>query len=362
MSTLKGIILAGGRGTRLRPLTYSGPKQLVEIGCKPVLCYVIDHMIDAGIDINDIIIVTSHESYDQISETLRSKYNGGKFSYVLQPTPSGIAHAIKLAVEQYPANNYFVSLGDNITQDRLSPDSLKEFIRSDDVIGKVFIKKVPDPEHFGVAIFDTQGRITSVIEKPRTFISDSALIGNYLLKSKSIDYIYQLKPSKRGEYEITDAIQLMIDSGENVNYSFINGWWLDTGKKDDIILANKIILSEQFSTMIETSNIEGSILKNNVIIRGNSTIKNSHIIGPVVIEDNVTISDSIIGPDVSVSSGVQVHSSVIENSMLYSGSTVENIKLTDSIIGKHSIVKKFDCQISIGKHKIFIGDHCIIEL
>ncbi|RLE64040.1 MAG: glucose-1-phosphate thymidylyltransferase, partial [Thermoprotei archaeon] len=235
---MKGVILHGGAGTRLRPLTFSGPKQLIPVANKPVSQYVLEDLRDAGI--RDIAIVLG-EVYPEL---VQEHYGDGsrfgvRITYIHQGKPLGIAHAVGLCREFVGSDAFVVYLGDNLLQYGIK-QYLQRFLEGD-YDAFILFKEVEDPTRFGVARFDEEGKLIGLVEKPKVPPSKYALVGVYFFKPVVFEVIKDLKPSWRGELEITDTIQLLIDRGYRVGYDFVEGWWLDTGKKDDILYANALI-------------------------------------------------------------------------------------------------------------------------
>jgi len=353
---MKGIILHGGAGTRLRPLTFSGPKQLIPIANKPVSQYVLEDLISCGI--KDIAIILGEIFPELVKEHYGdgSKF-GAKITYIYQGKPLGIAHAISLCKEFVGKEKFIVYLGDNLLQNGIK-NYLEKFI-NEDYDAFILLKEVEDPTKFGVAQFDEKGKIIKLIEKPKIPPSKYALVGVYFFKPILFNIIKDLKPSWRGELEITDAIQLMLEYGYNVGYSFVKGWWLDTGKKDDILYANVLILDEKAKSNIK-GEIENSKIIGRVEIEENSKIINSEIRGPCIIGKDCLIQDSFIGPYTSIGNGTKIINSSIEHSIILENSFIKGIeKLDDSIIGKNSKLMKNKERNVL---RLNIGDYSEIEV
>jgi len=273
---MKALILSGGHGTRLRPLTYSQQKQLIPVANKPVLFYAIEDVIKVGIKDIGIIVGPNKE---QVIETVRSANWDANIEFIYQGEPKGLAHAI-LCAEEFLDNEEFVMyLGDNILRDGIVEHANKFRKLNPDAL--ILLTEVEEPQRFGVAELDENGRIKRLIEKPKVPPSNYALVGVYFFKPVIIEACKNIKPSWRNELEITDAIQWLIDNGYRVEASIVTGWWKDTGKPEDILEANRLILDD-----IRSKN-EGKV-------------ENSRIMGRVVIERRVVIKDSVIkGPCIS---------------------------------------------------------------
>ncbi|MEM2741702.1 MAG: glucose-1-phosphate thymidylyltransferase [Nitrososphaeria archaeon] len=353
---MRGIILHGGAGTRLRPLTFSGPKQLIPIANKPVSQYVLEDLISC--EIKDIAIILG----ETFPELVKEHYgNGSKFgvkiTYIHQGKPLGIAHAISLCKEFIGEEKFIVYLGDNLLQNGIK-SYLEKFIK-EDYDAFILLKEVEDPTKFGVAQFDEKGNLIKLIEKPKIPPSKYALVGVYFFKPIIFDIIKDLKPSWRGEYEITDAIQIMLENKYKIGYDFVKGWWLDTGKKDDILYANVLILDEKAKYNIK-GEIENSKIIGRVEIEERTKIINSEIRGPCIIGKDCLIQDSFIGPYTSIGNGTKIINSSIEHSVILENAFIKDIeKIDDSLIGKNSkLIKNKNRNIL----KLNIGDYSEIEI
>ena len=334
---MKGIILHGGSGTRLRPLTYSGPKQLIPIANKPVSQYALEDLISCGV--REVAIVLGQT----FPELVRSYYgDGSKFgveiAYVQQDEPKGIAHAIGLCEGFVGDDDFAVYLGDNMLQDGIGQHAAR--FRAERHDAMVLLKEVDDPSRYGVAQLDGSGKLVRLVEKPKVPPSRYAVIGVYFLRPSVFQSIESLKPSWRGELEVTDAIQGMIERGLNVGYSHVAGWWFDTGKKDDILDVNALVLDEKAKSDMGGEAI-GSKLSGRVQVAKGAKIVNSTIRGPVSIAEGCLIENSTIGPHTSIGSSSIVKDSSIEYCILLEGSEVDGVeRLEDSLIGKHSKVSQ----------------------
>jgi len=331
---MKGIILHGGAGTRLRPLTYSGPKQLIPVANKPISQYVLEDLIDSGV--TEIAIVLG----ETFPELVREHYgDGSKFgvriTYVEQGRPLGIAHAVGLCREFVGDEKFVVYLGDNMLQRGIKRYA-KKFL-SEGYDAMVLLKEAEDPRRFGVAKLDG-GKIVGVVEKPEVPPSKYALVGVYFFTPIVFDAIKQLKPSWRGEYEITDAIQKLIEWEKNVGYEIVDGWWVDTGKKDDILAVNALILDERAERNVK-GEIVNSRVEGRVEIGEGTRIMNSTVRGPCVIGRNCVIESSYIGPYTSIGDGSQVLNSSVEYSIVLSNAVIRDVeRIEESLIGRNAKV------------------------
>ncbi len=333
---MKGIILHGGHGTRLRPLTHTGPKQLLKIANKPMSQYALEDLRDSGI--TDIAIIIG----DVYPEKVKEYYGDGKkfgvtLTYVYQDKPQGIAHAISLCKDFVGDEKFCVYLGDNVLRTGLSSYVTKFESTAKEAI--ILLAEVENPSQFGVVEIKDK-KIIKIIEKPKNPPSNLAVIGVYFLTPKIFDIIQQLKPSWRGEFEITEALQLLMDSKMDLDYDYVSGWWKDTGTPNDILHANKLILE----SMTKSNNNDG------IFIGKNCTIDpESKIIGPVIIGDNCTIKHSVtIGPNVSIGKNSHLDNCNIKNSIVMDDCVIcASIKVIDSIIADGTEIKNNDSNESV---------------
>ena len=355
---MKAIILAGGKGTRLKPMTHTIAKQLLPIANKPILFYVLDQIVESGID--DIGIIISPETGDEIKRTVGEGLNWhAHITYILQPEPAGLAHAVMVARPFLQNDPFLMFLGDNLIQ-----DGVKKFVhefesRSPDAL--VLLKEVENPRLFGVAECDSRGRIVKLDEKPAEPKSNLALVGAYLFKPEIHRAIEQIKPSQRGELEITDAIQELLHMGYNVESRILSGWWLDTGKKDDMLEANRIILDDLLQRNVKINVNNGSRIEGRVEVGEGTIIDNSTVRGPASIAENCKIVNSFIGPYTSIAAGTLIENSSIHHSIILGKCHIDNTEhLADSIIGRNtSVIHRKAVSRSI---KLFVGDDAFVEL
>ena len=340
---LKGIILHGGHGTRLRPLTHTGPKQLLPIANKPMSQYALEDLKNSGITEIGIIIG------DVYPEKVKEYYGDGsdfgvKISYIYQEEPKGISHAIKLCKEFINDEKFIVYLGDNVLRKNLSSYTTKFLSKNIDAM--ILLCEVTNPTQFGIAELDekNQNRIKKIVEKPKHPPTNMAVIGIYFLTPKIFQVIEKLKPSWRGELEITDALQLLIDEGCNVDFDTVTGWWKDTGTPEDILHANQLVL-DSIGTENQFVIDSDAQIKDQIIFGKNSVISpDSSITGPVIIGDNCKIgSKAKIGPYVSIGNNCNLQNCHIQNSIIMSNCNIETkINLSDSIIANGSKIESAD--------------------
>ena len=332
---MKALILSGGKGTRLRPLTYTGAKQLVPVANKPILWYGIESIVAAGI--TEIGIIISPETGQEIQEkTGNGDRFGAKITYLRQDQPLGLAHAVKIAREFLGDSPFVMYLGDNLIEDALEP-FLTRF-QNQHLDALILLRKVNNPSAFGVATVNEQGQVLALVEKPKEPPSNLALVGLYFFAPSIHQAIDCIQPSARGELEITDAIQSLITQQKAVEAKQLQGWWLDTGKKDDLLEANRIILDCLLEKSLQGKIDDHSSLSGRVAIAEGSEIINSTIRGPVTIGQSCRIENSFIGPYTSIADGVQLQDADIEHSVILQGAKILNIqqRIVDSVIGQRA--------------------------
>lgn len=334
---MKALILSGGKGTRLRPLTYTGAKQLVPVANKPILWYGIESIVKAGI--TEIGIIISPETGSEIQAvTGPGDRFGAKITYILQDQPLGLAHAVKIAQPFLGDSPFVMYLGDNLIEDGL--ESFLHHFQRNALDALILLRSVPNPTAFGVATVDPQGRVLALVEKPKDPPSNLALVGLYFFAPTIHTAIANITPSARGELEITDAIQYLISGQQTVEALELTGWWLDTGKKDDLLAANQIILDCLTPGDCQGHVDEHSQISGRVAIAAGSEIINSVIRGPVVIGENCRIENCFIGPYSSIANGVQIKSADLEHSVILEDAQIIGIqqRIVDSVIGKKARV------------------------
>ena len=332
---MKAIILSGGKGTRLRPLTYSGAKQLVPVANKPILWYGIESIVAAGI--TDIGIIISPETGEEVKQvTGNGDRFGAQITYILQEQPAGLAHAVKIAQPFLGDSPFIMYLGDNIIEGKV--DSFLASFNQQNLDGLILLRQVSNPSAFGVAKVDENGRVLQLIEKPKDPPSNLALVGVYLFSSTIHEAIAQINPSARGELEITDAIQRLIDLKKPVEACTLEGWWLDTGKKDDLLEANRIILDTQITPAIEGELDDQSQAIGRVKIGAGTKVINSSIRGPAIIGENCYLENCFIGPYSSIANDATLIDADLEHSVILKGAKIDRIqqRLVDSVIGRRA--------------------------
>jgi glucose-1-phosphate thymidylyltransferase len=328
---MKGLILSGGKGTRLRPLTYTRAKQLVPVANKPVLFYGVEAIVGAGIqDIGVVVGDTREEIEAALGDGSRF---GARVTYIEQDAPRGLAHAVLISEKYLRGESFVMYLGDNLIADGIA--SLVEEYRRIGCNSQILLARVPNPEQFGVAEL-AGGTVVRLTEKPKEPRSDLALVGVYMFDDTIFDAVKSIHPSARNELEITDAIQWLIDQGRSVHPHIVSGWWKDTGKVEDMLEANRIILDTFTAKGIE-SVVDGSRVEGKVVVEPGARIFASTIRGPAIIGAGSEIRGAFVGPYTSIGPGCRVERCEIENSIVLEGSALERIpgRIADSLIGKN---------------------------
>ena len=349
---MKGLILSGGTGSRLYPLTYTNAKQLIPVANKPILFRVIESIRDAGIDEIGIVIGSTGE---QIREAVgRGGRWGVDITYIPQDKPLGLAHAVKTAQPFIGDDRFVMFLGDNVIQGGIS--SLIGQFATSDWNSQIVLTRIEHPEQYGVAEVGDDGRIIRLVEKPKVPPSDLALVGIYMFDHHIFEAADRIKPSWRGELEITDAIQWLVDNGRTVHPYVHQGWWIDTGAPGDMLSANDLVL-EEIEPCIEGYVDRDSKVDHRVTIQRGAEIINSTVRGPSIIGENSRIVNSYVGPYTSIDHHVTVENSEIEHSMVLENSRISDIevRIQDSLIGREVVISR--SPIRPKALKLTVGDH-----
>jgi glucose-1-phosphate thymidylyltransferase len=355
---MKGLILAGGAGTRLRPITHTSAKQLVPVANKPILFYGLEHMVAAGIsDIGIIVGDTRDEVMAAVGDGSRW---GVTVTYIPQESPLGLAHCVLIARDFLGDDHFVMYLGDNLLEEGLRAFVDRFEADGDEAAAQILLRPVPDPQRFGVAELNAEGEVLRLVEKPADPPSDLALVGVYLFGPRVHDAVRAIVPSARGELEITDAIQWLVDHGDRVKTQILTGWWIDTGKLTPLLEANRLIL-EHLDRRIDGKVDSASSVEGRIVVEAGAEITNSTVRGPAIIGQGTRIVDSYVGPFTAIGDDCEIVHSEIDNSVVLEQSRiVEAGRITDSLIGKQVELTR-----SLQRPRatrLMIGDHCQIDL
>ena len=354
---MKALVLAGGKGTRLRPITHTSAKQLVPVANKPILFYAIESIREAGIDEIGIIVGdTQAEIREAVGDGSRW---GARITYIPQEAPLGLAHAVWTARDFLGDSPFVMYLGDNLIQ-----HGIQRFVREFEALrvdALILLTAVEHPEQFGVAELDATGQVMRLEEKPKEPRTNLALVGVYLFNATIHDAISRIRPSARGELEITDAIQMLIDTGRRVHSHLHTGWWLDTGKKDDMLEANRVVLDE-IPAENRGSLDAGSRIVGRVRIGEGTELMNSCVRGPAVIGRGCRLVNTFVGPYTSISDGVEIEDSEIEHSIVLDHSKIvrPGSRIEDSLIGRNVEVTRG--QSRPAALRLLLGDDSQVSL
>ena len=334
---MKGLILSGGKGSRLYPLTFTNAKQLIPVANKPVLVRVIECLRDAGIDEIGIVIGNTGP---KIKKAIGNGDEWGvKVTYIQQDAPLGLAHAVKVSADFLGDDRFVMFLGDNVIEGGISP-LIKQFATSEWNC-QIVLTPIDHPQDYGVAELNEDGSVKRLVEKPKVPPSNLALVGIYMFDNNIMTAVNEIAPSARGEYEITDAIQWLVDKGHTVHPYVHRGWWIDTGQPGDMLEANDLVLEELDYTVQGNVDSDSQIGRRVTIEKG-AEIINSVVRGPAIIGKNARIINSYIGPYTSISHGVYIENSEVEHSMVLENSRITDIdsRIQDSLIGRNAIIKR----------------------
>ena len=363
---MKGLILSGGAGTRLRPITHTSAKQLVPVANKPILFYGIEDMVEAGI--TDIGIITG-DTGPEIREAVGDGSRwGARVTYIPQDEPLGLAHCVLIARDFLGDDDFVMYLGDNLLRqgiaefvERFEEDRHQSAAPGSTVpSAQILLARVSDPQRFGVAEIGPDGEVLHLVEKPENPPSDLALVGVYLFDPSIHEAVATIAPSPRGELEITDAIQWLIDNGHRVRHEVLEGWWKDTGKLQPLLEGNRLVL-ETIERSIIGSVDDDSIIDGRVIIEAGAQIINSTVRGPAIIGERTKVVNSYIGPFTSVYFDCEIVDSEIEHSVILEESKILGIpRVADSLVGKQVEVRRSETRPHATR--LMIGDHSVVDL
>jgi glucose-1-phosphate thymidylyltransferase len=348
---VKGLILSGGKGTRLRPLTYTSAKQLVPVANKPVLFYGIEAIASAGIrDIGIVVGDTQAEIRAAVGDGSRW---GVRVQYIEQDAPRGLAHAVKISRDFIGNEPFVMYLGDNLLNRGIT-HFVEEFEREKPA-AQILLTRVPNPQQFGVAQLK-DGKVVRLVEKPKEPIGDLALVGVYMFGPEVFNSVNRIQPSFRNELEITDAIQDLIDRGLTVRPHLVDGWWKDTGKLEDMLEANRLIL-ETFERRIEGTVDAESRVEGKVVVEPGAVIERSVVRGPAIIGRGARIIHGYVGPFTSIGADVEIRDTEIEHSIVLEGCCLRDLanRVIDSLLGKN--VKIYREPVKPSAYRFMLGDN-----
>ncbi|MEM7140373.1 MAG: glucose-1-phosphate thymidylyltransferase [Actinomycetota bacterium] len=368
---MKGLILSGGAGTRLRPITHTSAKQLVPIANKPILFYGIEDMAAAGITEIGIIIapMTGDEIRDYVGD---GSQFGVEITWIVQDEPLGLAHCVLIARDFLGDDDFVMYLGDNMLEQGLTEfvDGFESARTAADTpqlgedyvapAAQILLAKVENPTAFGVAEIGPDGEVLQLVEKPEVPPSDLALVGVYLFDPTIHEAVAAIEPSPRGELEITDAIQWLVSNGHRVNHEVLVGWWIDTGKKDPLLECNRLVL-DTLKRQVDGEVDDGSSIDGRVVVEPGAKIVNSTVRGPAIIGAGTIVEDSYVGPYSSIAIDCRITRSEIDNTVLLRRASVTDIpRLTDSLVGRDTEITKGDARPRATR--VMLGDHCHVEI
>jgi len=351
---MKALVLAGGEGSRLRPLTHTNAKQLIPIANRPILFHVLRSIREAGI--KQVGIVVGQTAGEVRAAVGDGSAFGIEVTYIPQEAPLGLAHAVLVAADFVRGEPFVMYLGDNVLL-----EGIARFVRGFEEHrpdAQIFLARVPEPERFGVVVLDGD-RVVRLVEKPKEHVSDLALVGVYLFDDSILEACASLEPSRRGELEITEAIQWLVDRGRIVRAEMLTGWWKDTGRPEDLLEANRMMLSVLEPTIdgeVDTaSTIEGT-----VVVEAGAKVVRSRLVGPLIVGVNALVEDSTLGPNVALAAGCVMSGSAVEDSIVMEGSKIIGVRrISGSVLGRGVEIRHSGQE---GLHRLVVGDHGRVEV
>jgi glucose-1-phosphate thymidylyltransferase len=352
---MRGLILSGGRGTRLRPITYTSAKQLVPVANKPILFYGLEALAASGLEEIGIVVGDTHQEIrDAVGDGGRW---GVRVTYIPQAAPLGLAHAVLTAEDFLRGQPFVMYLGDNLIRESLAP--LVARFRAAAPAAQILLAKVPNPQEFGVAVL-AGDRVVRLVEKPATPPSDLALVGVYMFDQHVFDAARAIRPSGRGELEITDAIQHLIDQGRAVHPHVIEGWWKDTGKLEDLLEANRLVLDTLEPRL--DGRIEASEVSGRVVVEAGAHVVRSVVRGPAIIGRNALVENAYVGPFTAIGDSVRIRGSEVEHTIILEGSTVTDVgaRIESSLLGRNAQV--FRAATKPRAYNLMLGDRSQVGL
>lgn len=357
---MKGVILAGGTGSRLRPITHTGPKQLVPIANKPVLEYAVDDLVEAGID--EIGIVLGNKGRDEIQEYFGDGSDWGvEITYIVQGEPLGLAHAVGCSKSFVGDDSFVVYLGDDLMREGIT--ELVEDFNSEEYAAGIGLQEVEEPSRYGIVDVNEEGDVTQLVEKPDDPPNNLALIGIYVFSPEIFEQIEALDKSWRGEYEITEAIQGLLDDGKRIQSHVVHGWWKDTGKPEDVLHANRLVLDDIGTQVEGTIEDDESVTGRIELGKGSVVEKGAVVRGPVSVGENTQISsDTYLGPYTSIGDDCVIDGAHIESSVVVGESEISAERtIVDSLIGRKATITANSEKKPDGE-RLIVGQNSSLEL
>ena len=352
---MRALVLAGGSGSRLRPITHTNAKQLIPVANVPILFHVLRTIAEAGITDVGLVVGVGGPASEVRAAVGDGSAFGVRVTYVEQEAPLGIAHAVRTAEPFLRGAPFLLFLGDNLLL-----EGVTRFVRQFEETqpdAQILLTRVPEPEHFGVAVLEDE-RVVRLVEKPTEFISDVALVGVYLFRDAIFEAIATLRPSARGEFEITEAIQWCIDRGLNVRAELVGGWWKDTGRPEDLLEANRMLLS-RLASRVEGEVDAATTSVGVVVIEPGARVARSTLVGPLVIGRDAVVEDARLGPDVAISAGCTVRGGEVTDSIVMDGCRLTGARLRGSLLGRGVEVVGNG---SPAVHRLVLGDQSRVEV
>jgi glucose-1-phosphate thymidylyltransferase len=352
---MKGVVLSGGTGSRLRPITYSMAKQLVPVGNKPILFYGLEDLAQAGI--REVGIIISPETGDEVRAAVGDGSQLGiEASFIVQEKPLGLAHALKTALPFVDGDDVLMYLGDNLVKDGVA--EIAADFRRDRPNCQILLKPVDNPSAFGVAELDAAGQVVRLIEKPADPPSNLALVGAYLFDQTIAEAVDAIEPSARGELEITDAIQYLVTSDRDVRASIVREWWKDTGKKDDLLHANELVLSD-LQGRVEGELVDCTV-RGEIIVGAGARLVDCTLTGPAVIGARAHLTRVDIGQNTAIGDGCRISDSTIEDSIILAGAEIHGWRLRNSLLGRecrlHGSAPSRFVELTLGERSEILGE------
>lgn len=351
---MKGVVLSGGTGSRLRPITFSMAKQLVPVANKPILFYGLQDLATAGIE--EAAVIIAPQTGDEIRRTVGDGSSFGlRVEYIVQKEPLGLAHALKVALPFVDGDDVLMYLGDNLVKQGVA-DVVADFER-DRPNCQILLTQVEDPRQFGVAELGPDGEVLRLVEKPANPQSDLALVGVYLFDNSVVEAVNSIEPSARGELEITDAIQYLVTSGRRVRPSLVTGWWKDTGKKEDLLHANELVLSDLAEDV--RGKVIGGEIRGMISVGEGSSLVDCSITGPAIIGSDVHMTRTTIGPNTAIGNGCRLADAEIEESIVMESAQIHGWKIRDSLVGRgatlHGLAPAGFVEVTLGERSEILG-------